>query len=152
MMYQTNSEQETFDFGAALGAGLQAGDCVLLTGDLGAGKSVVARGVASAHGVTEAMPSPTFVLMIPHEGDLPVYHFDLYRLEDPDEFYQAGLQEYLGGARYCRDRMAGMRQHRPARCGSGGGIAGRRGRPAPHSGESPGKPLKIASLHGGSTE
>ena len=97
MMYQTNSEQETFDFGAALGAGLQAGDCVLLTGDLGAGKSVVARGVASAHGVTEAMPSPTFVLMIPHEGDLPVYHFDLYRLEDPDEFYQAGLQEYLGG-------------------------------------------------------
>lgn len=81
----------------ALGAGLHTGDCVLLTGDLGAGKSVVARGVARAHGVDGAMPSPTFVLMIPYEGDVNVYHFDLYRMDDPDEFYQAGLQEYIGG-------------------------------------------------------
>ena len=97
MIYSTNSEKDTHDFGRALGKGLTAGDCVLLTGDLGAGKSVLARGIAAAHGVTGPMPSPTFVLMIPYEGDTNVYHFDLYRLSDPDEFFQAGLQEYIGG-------------------------------------------------------
>lgn len=97
MIYLTHSESETFEFGRALGSCLKAGDCVLLTGDLGAGKSVLARGVAASHGVTCAMPSPTFVLMIPYEGDVKVYHFDLYRLSDPDEFYQAGLEEFIGG-------------------------------------------------------
>lgn len=97
MIFRTVSENDTHDFGMALGRGLRAGDCVLLSGDLGAGKSVVARGVARAHGVTGPMPSPTFVLMIPYEGDVNVYHFDLYRMADPDEFYQAGLQEYIGG-------------------------------------------------------
>ena len=97
MIFRTNSEHDTYAFGSALGAGLKAGDCVLLTGDLGAGKSVVARGIAGAHGITGAMPSPTFVLMIPYEGTTNVYHFDLYRMDDPDEFYQAGLQEYIGG-------------------------------------------------------
>ena len=97
MIYLTNSETDTFGFGCALGACLKTGDCVLLTGDLGAGKSVLARGIAHAHGVTGAMPSPTFVLMIPYEGDVKIYHFDLYRLSDPDEFYQAGLEEFIGG-------------------------------------------------------
>ena len=97
MKFRTSSEKDTYAFGSALGAGLNAGDCVLLNGDLGAGKSVVARGIAGAHGITGPMPSPTFVLMIPYEGDINVYHFDLYRMDDPDEFYQAGLQEYIGG-------------------------------------------------------
>ena len=97
MIFRTVSEKDTYDFGTALGRNLAAGDCVLLTGDLGAGKSVVARGIACAHGITGAMPSPTFVLMIPYEGDTNFYHFDLYRMDDPDEFYQAGLQEYIGG-------------------------------------------------------
>lgn len=97
MRFRTTSESDTYAFGSALGAGLSAGDCVLLNGDLGAGKSVVARGIAGAHGVKGPMPSPTFVLMIPYEGSVNVYHFDLYRMDDPDEFYQAGLQEYIGG-------------------------------------------------------
>jgi len=97
MKFRTTSEKDTYAFGSALGAGLTAGDCVLLNGDLGAGKSVVARGIAGAHGITGPMPSPTFVLMIPYEGNTNVYHFDLYRMDDPDEFYQAGLQEYIGG-------------------------------------------------------
>lgn len=97
MLFHTVSSEDTTAFGAAMGALLQPGDAVLLTGDLGAGKSVVARGVAGAHGIDGAMPSPTFVLMIPYEGDVNVYHFDLYRMDDPDEFYQAGLQEYIGG-------------------------------------------------------
>lgn len=96
MRFLTRSERETYDFGHALGAKLAAGDCVLLRGDLGAGKSVLARGIAGARGVRGAMPSPTFTILIPYEGDVPVYHFDLYRLEDPDEFYEAGLDEYIG--------------------------------------------------------
>ena len=97
MRYLTHSETETYEFGRALGATLSAGDCVLLRGDLGAGKSVLARGIAGAHGITGAMPSPTFTILIPYEGTRKVYHFDLYRLSSPDEFYAAGLEEFIGG-------------------------------------------------------
>ena len=97
MKYVTCSESETLRFAGALSEMLDAGDCVLLHGDLGAGKSVFARGVARALGITGAMPSPTFTLMIPYEGSKKLYHFDLYRLNDPDEFYAAGLDEFIGG-------------------------------------------------------
>lgn len=94
-VYRTRGEADTAAFGAALAAFLRGGDCVLLNGDLGAGKSVMARGIARALGVTDVMPSPTFTIMQPYKGVLPVYHFDLYRIEDPDEFYEAGLNDYL---------------------------------------------------------
>ena len=97
MKYVTCSESETLRFAGALSEMLDAGDCVLLHGDLGAGKSVFARGVARALGITGAMPSPTFTLLIPYEGKKKLYHFDLYRLNDPDEFYAAGLDEFIGG-------------------------------------------------------
>lgn len=97
MTYQTRSEADTMRFAAALGRQLDAGDVLLLEGDLGAGKSVVARGVARALGIAGAMPSPTFTLLIPYEGKKKLYHFDLYRLADPDEFWAAGLDEFVGG-------------------------------------------------------
>ena len=97
MSYLTRSEAETMEFAAALAGMLNAGDTVLLEGDLGTGKSVVARGVARALGIAGAMPSPTFTLLIPYEGAKKLYHFDLYRLADPDEFYAAGLDEFVGG-------------------------------------------------------
>lgn len=97
MKYLTRSEADTLQFAGRLSDMLKAGDSVLLHGDLGAGKSVFARGVARGMGVTGAMPSPTFTLMIPYEGNKKLYHFDLYRLNDPDEFYAAGLDEFIGG-------------------------------------------------------
>ena len=97
MSYLTRSEAETMEFAAALAGMLNAGDTVLLECDLGTGKSVVARGVARALGIAGAMPSPTFTLLIPYEGNKKLYHFDLYRLADPDEFYAAGLDEFVGG-------------------------------------------------------
>lgn len=97
MKYITHSEGDTLRFAGKLSEMLAAGDCVLLHGDLGAGKSVFARGVARALGVTGAMPSPTFTLLIPYQGREKLYHFDLYRLNDPDEFYAAGLDEFIGG-------------------------------------------------------
>ena len=94
-MYRTHSEEDMGRFGAALGAILRPGDSLLISGDLGAGKSVLARGAARALGVTGPMPSPTFTLMQPYGS---VCHFDLYRIEDEDEFYQAGLDEFTGGS------------------------------------------------------
>ena len=98
MTYLTRSEADTIKLAARLSPMLAAGDAVLLSGDLGAGKSVLARGIARGMGVEGPMPSPTFTLMIPYEaGGRKLYHFDLYRLADPDEYYAAGLDEFIGG-------------------------------------------------------
>ena len=99
MQYLTRSEADTMAFAARLSGMLAPGDTVLLRGDLGAGKSVLARGIARGMGVEGAMPSPTFTLMIPYVGaqGRRLYHFDLYRLADPDEYYAAGLDEFVGG-------------------------------------------------------
>jgi len=96
-IFTTHSADETFELGRRIGETLQPGDMILLRGDLGAGKSVLARGLARGLGIDCPMPSPTFTLMQPYEGRIPFYHFDLYRLEDPDEFYEAGLEEYAFG-------------------------------------------------------
>ena len=95
--YETASEADTMAFAGALAHQLAAGDTVLIQGDLGAGKSVFTRGLGRALGVTGPMPSPTFTMLIPHRGRLPFYHYDLYRLSDEDEFYAAGLDEFIGG-------------------------------------------------------
>lgn len=98
MYYKTHSETDTMAFASRLAPMLAPGDTVLLTGDLGAGKSVLARGIARGMGVTGPMPSPTFTLMVPYEaGGRKLYHYDLYRLSDPDEYYAAGLDEFVGG-------------------------------------------------------
>ena len=96
--YTTRSEADTMALAARLSPMLAPGDTVLLEGDLGAGKSVLARGIARGMGIEGPMPSPTFTLMIPYESDgRRLYHFDLYRLADPDEYYAAGLDEFVGG-------------------------------------------------------
>ncbi len=95
---ETRCEQDTMALASALAPMLSAGDVVLLEGDLGAGKSVMARGIARGMGIEGPMPSPTFTLMIPYEASgRRLYHFDLYRLVDPDEYYAAGLDEFVGG-------------------------------------------------------
>ena len=98
---KTRSEEDTFELGRALGAFLRPGDAMLLSGNLGTGKSVLARGAARALGVEGPMPSPSFTIMFPYEGRVPVYHFDLYRLSGQDEFEAAGLDEWFGGRGVC---------------------------------------------------
>lgn len=95
----TRSEKETEIVGRRLAEVLVPGTLLLLNGVLGAGKTVLARGVVWGLGVKDPyVTSPTFTLMNPYpQGRLPVYHFDLYRLGSPDELTVTGTDEYLEG-------------------------------------------------------
>ena len=84
--------------GAAIGAALAAGDVVLLSGDLGAGKTTLARAMLKARGLSGEAPSPTFAIVQPYappEVDLPIAHVDLYRIEEESELIELGLDDYL---------------------------------------------------------
>ena len=84
--------------GAAIGAALMPGDVVALSGDLGAGKTTLARAMLKARGLAGEAPSPTFAIVQPYappEVDLPIAHVDLYRIEDEDELIELGLDDYL---------------------------------------------------------
>ena len=91
-------EAATDTFGRRLAARLAPGDVVLLSGDLGAGKTALARGILAGLGHMGEVPSPTFTLVQSYEWPgvrLPVWHVDLYRLEDPNEVEELGLDEIL---------------------------------------------------------
>ncbi|WP_374526094.1 tRNA (adenosine(37)-N6)-threonylcarbamoyltransferase complex ATPase subunit type 1 TsaE [Sphingopyxis sp.] len=84
--------------GAAIGAALAPGDVVLLSGDLGAGKTTLARAMLKARGLAGEAPSPTFAIVQPYappEVDLPIAHVDLYRIEEEGELIELGLDDYL---------------------------------------------------------
>lgn len=91
----THSVAETERAGALLAPLLRAGDVVALAGDLGAGKTHLVQGVALGLGVTEPVTSPTFNLLLVHPGTLPLYHFDLYRLEGACDLEDIGFFETL---------------------------------------------------------
>ena len=98
MLTVTNSAAETKALGEKLASRLKAGDVVVLEGELGAGKSELARGIARGLGVTETVISPSFTILNVYEsGRCPLYHFDWYRLESEEELYELGMDEYLGG-------------------------------------------------------
>ena len=98
LQYVTKSKDETRRLGLRLAQGLRAGDVVLLTGPLGAGKSEFARGIALGLKIKAALTSPTFTLLNIYQADsFPLHHFDWYRINDAEELYAAGLDEYVGG-------------------------------------------------------
>jgi len=94
----TRSARDTTLLGRRLGRLLAAGDVVALVGELGAGKTQLARGTCQGAGVDPAdVTSPTFAIVQTYRGRLPVHHADLYRLGDLDELYATGLPDLLGG-------------------------------------------------------
>ena len=85
-----------------LGEKIPAGSVVCLDGDLGVGKTVFAKGVAKGLGVKEPVSSPTFTIVQEYrEGGIPLFHFDVYRIEDPEEMYEIGYEEYFYGDGVC---------------------------------------------------
>lgn len=102
MMAKTFSQDETIAFGAKLGALLAPGDVLVLTGDLGAGKTQLTKGIAQALGIDANVTSPTFTIQMVYDGDeLTLNHFDLYRLESADELEDTGLFDVLGADGVC---------------------------------------------------
>ena len=99
---ETHSAEETFLLGKRLGEGVQAGAVYALNGDLGVGKTVFTQGFAAGLGIREPVNSPTFtILQIYEEGRIPLYHFDVYRIGDPEEMFEIGFEDYLYGEGVC---------------------------------------------------
>ena len=94
----TWSPEETAKLGERLGLLLRPGAVVCLLGDLGAGKTRFAQGIARGLGVTGAVTSPTFTIINEYQGHHPVYHMDFYRLSDPLELEDLGYEEYFFGS------------------------------------------------------
>lgn len=97
----SKSGAQTQRLGHALGSLLLGGDLILLDGQLGAGKTTLTQGLAKGLQVTEVVNSPTFTLLKEYRGALPLYHFDLYRLDDPDEIIDLGFEDYFYGSGVC---------------------------------------------------
>lgn len=95
---ESNSAAETLALGRSIAAEAQPGSIICLDGDLGTGKTVFTKGIAEGLGITEPVCSPTFtVVQIYEEGRMPLYHFDVYRIDDPDEMEEIGFRDYFYG-------------------------------------------------------
>lgn len=97
MTLLSRNEAETITLGQKIGAKLQRGDIIALQGTLGAGKTTIAKGIAQALGIQDTITSPTFCLISEYEGTMPLYHMDVYRLEDSDDFINLGADDMLYG-------------------------------------------------------
>lgn len=98
MKIVSKTEKSTRDLGELIARQLKVGDIICLIGDLGAGKTTFVKGMAAGLDLDPMeVSSPTFVLMNVYEGRLPLFHFDLYRLNEISEMNQLGLDEYLFG-------------------------------------------------------
>lgn len=102
MQITTESVEQTEAFGRALAARLQPGDVIAYTGDLGAGKTALTRGIAAGLGIEEPVLSPTYTIVNEYRsGRLPLFHFDLYRIGSEDELFEIGWEDYLAQGGVC---------------------------------------------------
>lgn len=101
-VYESFTPSETFELGRKLGSCAKPGMIICLNGDLGTGKTVFTQGFAAGLGITEPVSSPTFtIVQVYEEGHLPLYHFDVYRIADPEEMEEIGYEDYFYGAGVC---------------------------------------------------
>ncbi|MBP2071856.1 tRNA (adenosine(37)-N6)-threonylcarbamoyltransferase complex ATPase subunit type 1 TsaE [Thermoanaerobacterium butyriciformans] len=101
MSFKTKSPIETEKIGFKLGNLLKRGSIVLISGELGVGKTVLTKGIAKGMGIDDYVTSPTFMIVNEHLGDIPLYHFDVYRIDDYTELYDIGYEEYFYGDGVC---------------------------------------------------
>lgn len=101
-LMESSSPEETYAIGRRLGQLAEPGDIVTLSGDLGTGKTVFAKGFAEGLGIADDVTSPTFTIIKEYtDGRIPLAHFDAYRIADPDEMYTIGYEDYLSGDFIC---------------------------------------------------
>ena len=97
-VFETGAPEETFELGKKLGRMAQPGTIICLNGDLGTGKTVFTQGFAAGLDIAEPVSSPTFtIVQVYEEGRLPLYHFDVYRIGDPEEMEEIGYEDYFYG-------------------------------------------------------
>ena len=112
------SERETFQFAKELAEGAKPGEVYCLSGDLGVGKTIFTKGFAAGLGITEPVSSPTFtIVQIYEEGRLPLYHFDVYRIENIEEMEEIGYEDCFYGDGVCLVEWAELiREILPENC------------------------------------
>ena len=99
---ETFSEKDTFQLGESIGRGAKAGEVYALIGDLGVGKTIFAQGMAKGLGIKKTVSSPTFTILQQYEeGRLPLYHFDVYRIENVEEMEELGYEDCFYGEGVC---------------------------------------------------
>ena len=102
MRVETWSPEETFQLGKRLGEQARPGQIYTLNGDLGVGKTIFTQGMAAGLGIAEPVSSPTFTIVQEYDsGRLPLYHFDVYRIGDPEEMEEIGYDDYFFGGGVC---------------------------------------------------
>ena len=106
--YNSRSAAETYAFAQKLAQTARPGDVYALDGDLGAGKTVFAKGFAAGLGVAQDVTSPTFAIVNEYEGRLPLYHFDVYRINSIAEMEDTGCEDYFYGRGVCLVEWAEM--------------------------------------------
>ncbi|WP_276981426.1 tRNA (adenosine(37)-N6)-threonylcarbamoyltransferase complex ATPase subunit type 1 TsaE [Johnsonella ignava] len=102
MIYDSFSYENTLRFAYDFSKDIKGGTVICLDGEIGAGKTVFAKGFALGLGIDDDIVSPTFTIMQVYDGGrLPLYHFDAYRISDSDEMYEIGFEDYLFGSGVC---------------------------------------------------
>ena len=101
MNFVTHSAEETIALGRKIGARLRPGDIIAMEGTLGAGKTTITKGIASALGINEPVTSPTFTLVSEYAGSMLLYHMDVYRIDTAEDFYSIGAEDMLYGSGVC---------------------------------------------------
>lgn len=101
MFIESFCPEDTFKLGKKLGAKAKKGDIYCLKGDLGVGKTVFTKGLAEGLDIKQNITSPTFTIVNIYEGRLPLYHFDVYRINEVEEMYEIGYEEMFFGDGVC---------------------------------------------------
>ncbi|MEA4826471.1 MAG: tRNA (adenosine(37)-N6)-threonylcarbamoyltransferase complex ATPase subunit type 1 TsaE [Clostridium sp.] len=97
MEFIIDNVDETINLGVEIGKRTQNGDIICLIGDLGTGKTHITKGIATGLGIQDHITSPTFNIVNEYNGRHKLYHFDVYRVNDPDEIEAIGFDEYIFG-------------------------------------------------------
>ncbi|MDO5708158.1 MAG: tRNA (adenosine(37)-N6)-threonylcarbamoyltransferase complex ATPase subunit type 1 TsaE [Andreesenia angusta] len=92
---ESHSPEDTYELGIKLGENLKPGDIICLNGDLGAGKTTMTKGIAKGLKIDDNITSPSFTIVNEYYGDTDFYHFDAYRIDDIEEMYDLGYEEYF---------------------------------------------------------